>query len=245
MSAHAPLSPSAAQRWTACPGSIAAERGFPKQAPSVFAETGTHAHTLFARALACRLPADAMTTDPELVRPLALALELSRQIIGYRRFMVELRLAPLAGLPTLWGTTDLIAFAAAGPMEVILDLKFGEAIGVEADELQLGIYSLLAARRFGITERGVDSWVVQPRHDHAAGPARRHHYSPADLDALEAQIRTAAAATEQPDAPRRAGAWCRWCAAAGECPTRREAPSAVPSMPSAFFRPQPRWFARS
>jgi hypothetical protein len=244
MTAHAPLSPSAARRWTACPGSIAAEKTAPKPTPSVFADTGTHAHSLFAHALVGRLPATAVTADPKLVRPLALALDLTRQIVGGRRVMVELRLSPLAGLPTLWGTTDLIAFAAAGPMEVILDLKFGEAIGVEADELQLGIYTLLGARRFGITAAGVDTWVVQPQHDHADGPARRHHYSAADLDALEARVRAAAAATEMPDAPRKAGAWCRWCAAASECPTRREAPSAVPSMPSAWFRPAPRWMPR-
>jgi hypothetical protein len=244
VNAHAPLPPSGAKRWTACPGSVAAERVAPKQTASVFAEIGTLGHALFARCMVERLPATAATTDPELVRPLALALELTRQILSDRRFMVELRLPPLAGLPTVWGTSDLVGFTAAGPLELILDLKFGEALRVEPDDLQLGIYTLLAARRFGCAPSGVDTWVIQPRHDHDSGPARRHHYSPADLDALEVQVRAAAAATELPDAPRCAGPWCRWCTAAGDCPTRREAPSAVPSMPSAFFRPQPRWFAR-
>jgi hypothetical protein len=170
-----------------------------------------------------------------------LALDLARQVIGARPFMVELRLPALSGLSKVWGTSDVLAFGTAGPLEAILDLKFGEALCVEPDEIQLGIYTLLAARRFGAAADGIDTWVVQPRHDHVAGPARRHHYALDDLDRLEADVRRAAAATEAADAPRRACAWCRFCAAASACPARRETPSAVPRMPSGWFRPQPRW----
>jgi hypothetical protein len=201
--------------------------------PSAFADAGTAAHATLARCLVHGGTAD----DPAL----ALALHLIRRIIGGRPFMVELRLPALPGLPKMWGTSDLVVFNPAGPLEVILDLKFGEAICVEPDEIQLGIYTLLAARRFGAARDGVDTWVVQPRHDHPAGPARRHHYSLADLDDLEAMLRAAAAATEAPSAPRQAGPWCRFCTAAGVCPTRQQAPSAVPSMPSAWFRQTPRW----
>ena len=45
MTAHAKLSASGAHRWMACPGSVAAEEGFPDNTSS-FAEEGTAAQTL-------------------------------------------------------------------------------------------------------------------------------------------------------------------------------------------------------
>ena len=119
------------------------------------------------------------------LRPLALSLELARQILNGRAFMVETRLRPLPGLAEVWGTSDLVGFSKAGPVDRIIDLKFGEGILVEADEVQLGIYALLAARMYGASPDGVTAWIIQPRCDHADGPARQHHYTCADLDQLE------------------------------------------------------------
>ena len=96
MSRHAPLPPSSAERWIACPGSYQAEREAPPAAPSEFADIGTHAHALFARGLRFGLPAEALTTDPAISRPLALALDAARRILGSRAFMVELTLPALA-----------------------------------------------------------------------------------------------------------------------------------------------------
>jgi Protein of unknown function (DUF2800) len=243
LSAHAALPPSSARRWIACPGSVAAERAAPPAPASTFADEGTYAHELFARCLTRRLSADAVTDDPGIAAPLALSLDLTRRILDGRAFLVETRLRPLPGLPDIWGTSDLIGFSTAGPVDTILDLKFGEGILVEADEVQLGIYALLAARLYGASPDGITVWIIQPRCDHADGPARRHHYSLAALDRLEGDIRAAAAAAALPDAPRQAGTWCRFCAAAGECPTRQQTPDAVPAAVSALFRPAPRWIA--
>jgi hypothetical protein len=238
---HAPLPPSAAERWIACPGSRQAEADAPPGTPSAFADLGTHAHELFARGLRHGLAIEALTTDPVIQQPLALALTAMREIIGARTFMVEMRLPALTGLPTLWGTADVIGFSLPGPVDTIADLKFGEAILVEADTVQLGIYAVLAARCYGAAASGVTVWVIQPRCDHADGLARRHHYSCEDLDRLEAKLREAAAATLIPDAPRRAGPWCRWCRAAAICPERLAAPDAVPPTVLSWFHPTPRW----
>ena len=120
MSAHAPLAPSSAKRWIACPGSVQATRGAPESPSSSFADEGTHAHALFARCLLQGAPADVVCTDSNLLRPLALALELARQILNGRAFMVETRLRPLPGLPEVWGTSDLVGFSKAGPVDRIL-----------------------------------------------------------------------------------------------------------------------------
>ena len=240
---HAPLTPSAAERWLACPGSHLAEAAAPPAGSSEFADFGTAAHVLFAKALRFDLPADIVTTDPLVLRPLALALDAARQILGSQPFLVETRLPAIAGLPAIWGTADVVGFSPEGPVDKIIDLKFGEGIVVEADTPQLGIYGLLGARCYGVADNGVTVWVIQPRCDHPDGLARPHHYSRADLDRLEAKLREAAAEALASDAPRQAGPWCRWCRAAAVCPVRQAAPDAVPSPLSAWFRPMPRWLA--
>jgi hypothetical protein len=146
-------------RWIACPGSVAAERKAPKPPSSEFAELGTAVHAMFARCLRQKLPAEAVTVNATVLPALALALDLTRQILESRPFMVELRLPPLSGLSKVWGTSDVLAFASTGPLEIVLDLKFGEALCVEPYEIQLGIYTLLAARRFGAAVAGIDVWV--------------------------------------------------------------------------------------
>ena len=161
MTGHAPLAPSAAERWIACPGSYQAARNAPPAPSSEFAELGTTAHTWFATGLRRGLAAQVLTTDPLLQHPLELAINAARQILEQRSFMVELRLPALA-----------------------------------------------------------------------------------DLDRLEAMLRDAVQAAVAADAPRRAGAWCRFCAAAAGCPTRQAAPNAVPAARSAWFRPTPRWLVR-
>ena len=224
----------------ACPGSHLAEVAAPP-APSAFADFGTAAHVLFAKALHFGLVAETVTTDPMVLHPLALALEAARQILGNDPFMVELRLPALVGLSAIWGTADVVGFTSIGPVNSIVDLKFGENIAVEADTPQLGVYGLLAARCFDVAPGGITVWVIQPRCAHPGGPARSHHYSCADLDRLEARLRRAAAAAFEPGAPRHAGEWCRWCRAASTCAVRQAMPDAVPAAVSNFFRPRPQW----
>jgi hypothetical protein len=238
---HAPLPPSSAERWIHCSGSRQAEAEAPPAAPSDFANTGIRAHELFARGLHRHLPAEALTNDPIILRPLTLALATTRQILGSRPFMIEIRVPALVGLAEVWGTADIIGFSPTGPLDTIADLKFGEGLTIEADTPQLGIYALLGARCYGVADSGVTVWVIQPRADHDDGLARSYHYSRADLDRFETKIRAAATATLMPNAPRKAGPWCRWCRAALTCPERQAAPNAVPPILSGWFRPAPRW----
>jgi len=108
---HAPLAPSSSERWMACPGSHHAEAAAPPSMPSVFADLGTHAHELFARGLRLGLAAEVLTTDPMIQHPLASALAATREILGPRSFLVEVRLPALAGLAAVWGTADVAAFS--------------------------------------------------------------------------------------------------------------------------------------
>jgi hypothetical protein len=230
--AHAPLSPSSATRWTNCPGSYAAEQAFPAGAPGFAAEQGTAVHALFAQCLATGAPPDRLTSDPVILSPLVEALALTRRIIAGRAVLLETRLSALPGLPTVWGTCDVAVFDHLYQLAAIIDLKFG-SYAVPADSLQLAIYAVLAGARFGVSTGGVTTWIVQPRAPHLQGPVRGVHYTRADLAAVEQHIRAAAARSAVPEAPRRPGEWCTFCRAAVSCETRQQASAARPK--SLFF----------
>jgi hypothetical protein len=230
--AHAPLSPSSATRWTNCPGSYAAEQAFPPGAPGFAAERGTAVHALFAQCLATGTPPDTLTSDPGIMPPLVEALALARRIIAGRAVLLETRLSALPGLPTVWGTCDVAVFDHLCRLTAIIDLKFGSYV-VHADSLQLVIYAVLAGARFGVAPAGVTTWILQPRAPHLSGPARGAHYLPAELVAVEQYIRAAAARTAVPGALRKAGEWCTFCRAAAVCETRQQASTARPK--SLFF----------
>ena len=221
MSEHALFAPSAAERWMNCPGSFRAEQEAEPRADTRYTKEGTNAHEIFAQALLTRTSPRRFTDDPFIAGPLHEAWLTVMQLIGDRRFLVEQRLEPLPGLPDLWGTSDIIVFDERGHLVMVIDLKFGVVVAVEPDSSQLVIYTLLAAQQFGASPAGVTSIIVQPRAQHAAGPARQHHHTPAALSAFLPKVQTAVTAALQPDAPRVSGLWCRWCAVRETCPTRR------------------------
>jgi DNA polymerase bacteriophage-type len=234
--AHAPLAPSAASRWMNCPGSVQAEKLVPEPPPSAFAEEGTEAHKLFAQCLEQGLAPAQLSSDLAMVAPLTLAVEQTRGVIAGRPVLLEHRLPPLPGLPQVWGTADCITFDS-DQVAGVLDLKFGAGVTVEPDTPQLAVYALLAARHFGLSGPGVTVTIVQPRAGHQDGPVRSFHYAPEDLDRFEQTLRAAVAATEQPDAPRTAGEWCRFCNAAGTCPEFQRASHTRSPAPSVWRRP--------
>src|SRR5262249_1719644 len=147
--------------------------------------------------------------------------------------LLETRLRPLLGLPTVWGTGDCMVFDRSHRLVAIIDLKFG-IYAVPADSLQLAIYAVLAAAMFGIAPEGVTTWIVQPRATHLHGPARGARYPAADLQAVERCLRAAVARVAAPEAPRVAGEWCSFCRAATTCEIRRQAIAQQPK--SLFFR---------
>jgi hypothetical protein len=173
-----------------------------------------------------------LASDPVILPPLIEALALTRRIIADRAVLLETRLPALRGLPSVWGTCDVTVFDPWRRLTAIIDLKFG-VYAVPADSPQLVIYAVLAGALFGTAPDGVTTWIVQPRAPHLHGPARGAHYTGASLAAVEQHIRTAAARTAVPGAPRKAGGWCTFCRAAASCETRRRASAARPK--SLFF----------
>lgn len=178
MSEHAKLSPSSAHRWLQCPGSVALEATCPDDS-SDFADEGTAAHELAAMALVDGL--DAADYRGESIQVNGKGWEVTDDMAGHVQkyldyvrsidgeLMVEQRLSieAITSEAGAKGTSDAVILA--GNELVIVDLKYGRGVKVDAENNeQLQIYALAALNEFEFlgdfhTARVV---IVQPRLDH-------------------------------------------------------------------------------
>lgn len=188
-SAHSALGASGAERWTACPGSVAAGNGLPRKSSQAAAE-GTAAHYLAALELTGERP---LAFPPEYIEADGFVIEVDEDMIehvrGYCDFVNEQRISidtayyaveqqldlarplgvaldsPLAGA---FGTADAV-IVRGGTLKVI-DLKYGKGKAVKADgNLQLSLYALgaladpVVALTAGDSITDVELVVYQPR----------------------------------------------------------------------------------
>lgn len=245
MAAHAKLGPSSAERWFACPGSIAASAGMPNES-GVFAAEGTAAHGLAAYCLehgfdAGRFldgvsgpggpvedaEADKETLfdiDDEMVDAVQTYLDLCRGfMMPPWEYQIEQRLDLTAVHKDVFGTGDFISYHPGTKALIVVDYKHGKGHAVEVSQnKQLLTYAVGAALRFHNRGLGnVDLYVVQPRCPHKDGAVRHASYDSGELLEFRFALADAAAATEAADAPRVAGEHCYFCPAAPTCVERR------------------------
>lgn len=231
MSAHARLSPSAAERWMNCPGSVQlAESLGVRGKPTRFSAEGTFAHSVRAAILEGKEPPPSATIDgfdfkitPEMLDHLQpgidrlsadmfLALEESA---GMAAMLVEHRVDLGPWIAGAWGTAD--AVVVARDLLVVDDLKYGAGRPVAAEgNLQLMTYALgclsLNPRVARVVLR-----IDQPR---VAGGASSWEIGADALRAWgETVLRPAALAAAAPGAPLVPSEdACRWCPAKAVCP---------------------------
>jgi hypothetical protein len=226
--AHAKLSPSAAKRWLACPGSVAL--GSEVVDPgSRAADEGTAGHALFERSIRLgKRPRfwqddiiEGVKVTTEMVEWVTSAVEWVKEYlranpnsIVYTEEKVVIGPAIGVGADECYGTCDLFILT---PTElVVFDLKLGYVPVEVEDNPQLELYALGFHRDMGGLFEHVRLVIHQPR---AGGPKE----VVVPFEALVEKARTTygpgARAALQPGAKLSpVEEACRWCPAAALCP---------------------------
>lgn len=232
--AHAVLSPSSSERWLACPGSISASAIVPQRPSSKFAAEGTAAHSLLeiclildqdpTRFLGLEIEPGFIVTE-EMAAAVGVATDWVRetmQAMPSLRLHTERRVrpGPLIGLNNgeCEGTADIIL--EDGRLCIVADFKYGAGVYVEVkDNTQLMLYAAGAREYNGAAFFKYRTVVIQPRNYSNNGRlVRESNFTETDLVSwLMQSVKPAAHSALTPNAPRHAGAHCRWCPASGQC----------------------------
>ena len=223
---HAKLSPSAANRWMICPGSVVLSQGMPEKA-SDFAEEGTLAHKMAERWL--REGVCPVECSPEMKRYIKVYVdEVNQLFVGGDVRMIEKQ---VKATDEVWGTADAIVWEESTRTLYVRDLKYGAGIAVEVgDNKQLRIYALGALLTSGFKAKTVNIGVVQPRIPHPDGFIRSKDFDAidllemlADVKDAEENVRFASISAIRDESwqhvylhPSEKG--CKWCLAAPICP---------------------------
>lgn len=246
---HAVLSPSSAERWITCPGSVrlvkqAQADGLAVDRETEYAEEGTLAHTVAeikaglaygllppkvaeARLLTARREAEARGWDfEEMELHAASYVALIDSLTEGRenpQLLTEQRVE--SGIPGCWGTADASIIGLDGILDVI-DYKYGVGVVVEAIENpQAMLYGLGVMDMIAYLDdiELVRLTIHQPR-VRTGEPVSTWIVSAKDLrEWREAVARPMAALALSDDGflqPSEKG--CRWCPVAGTCKARME-----------------------
>ena len=246
MGDHSRLSPSAAERWINCPGSINLSRNAPALPPSVYSAEGTVAHSLAEQlASGTKDALDLMARVGETVVQDGFDIEITDEMVDsaveYANIITADRVAlegtskkgasPVVGAAEmrvcassvahdLWGTSDFVLYQK-GRKLMVYDYKYGKKVVEVEDNSQVSIYAIavmdtLACWAFD----EVELVIYQPRARHGDGAQRRWKTTIDHLRVVAVSLSNAVRETQQKDAELSAGDWCRWCPVQGSCPEK-------------------------
>lgn len=229
--AHSPLGASAAHRWLNCPASVALIATLAEQPETPDMRAGTAAHEVAEKCL--RSGTDADTYIDETVNGHCITEEDACAVQVYLDWFRELtrdgraehvsieRSFHLAKLDAqFWGRNDCSAYIPEERTLYVGDYKHGVGMYVSpVDNKQLKYYGLGALLAHPMTpiERVVLA-IVQPRSYQDGDGVRMWQTTPLELMEYGLELRAAAKATREPNAPYVCGEYCETCPAAGACP---------------------------
>lgn len=243
MGTHAKLSPSAAERWFNCPGSLNLIATLPQSAfkTNKYAVEGVVAHQLAEDFIQGKVDLLTLTSrvGEEVMEqgyPVEITDAMIEGVIEYvdhiaavKKRMVkkpagvkgeaEKRVVADSVSEEVYGTADYILWQVGDELHVF-DFKFGKGV-VEAEENKQGsIYVVGAHDSLGRVAFGKFFFhIVQPRARHSEGTVRTWEISTAHLEAFRKDLAAAVARTKEQKAPRVAGPWCHktFCPALAYC----------------------------
>lgn len=231
---HATLSPSAAERWIQCPGSVLATQGL-KEEPSVYAAEGTQAHDMAEIAASHVLGLDEKSHTTRLGDWFANwdeswggddeQKEMLRHADAYAKLLADhadhldmptiyLERTLNTGIPGCWGTADCVMVSPE--RFVIADYKYGRGFVAAKGNPQLMLYALGALHTFGdvADPKLVTLLIFQPRIDNVSA----HTMQTSELLQWRDTIVPVAEQALEPGAPFNPSVTaCRWCPLSGRC----------------------------
>lgn len=232
MRQHSNLSPSSAQTWARCPGSIRQQEGITEH-KTEYSSEGDVAHELAEMSLIeevtdCTELADtAKWRYPEVnvtQEMIDSVNDYIKRVYKERRngeLVVEHQISYDEVIPGGYGYCD--ALVVGRNRIKVIDFKYGKGIRVHPDNnYQLLLYGLGAYLEYSSIMKinAVDLLICQPR----MGNWPKWTISPAKLMKFSRWIAERAADTEDPDAPLVPGAvQCQFCKAKHGCPGRAKA----------------------
>jgi hypothetical protein len=226
---HSNRGASGAHRWMPCPGSVNAEKDYPRDT-NKYAAQGTAAHELAEKCLRSgddakkfagkKIKVEGMTfeVDGEMVRGVQLYLDVVREDQTYMKtdkIHIETKVDLAKVHPGLFGTNDA-ALLTKKKLNVY-DLKYGRGVVLAEDNPQLLYYALGALLNMDPQKKveEIEMIIVQPR---VADPVKRWTVTRQYLNNWAKELRAAAIATEAEDAPRVPGEkQCQWCKHRSAC----------------------------
>jgi hypothetical protein len=221
---HTDISPSSADRWMNCPGSVALCAKMPKPEQSKYAGEGEAAHDLAERCLRNPkiVPFDLVGEE---INGFPVTEEMAEAVCIYREtILTELakggQLIIEQKVDIAPGVSGRLDAAIVRPFKEVIafDFKYGKGVLVSAQENpQLIMYALPLALQYEVTE--ITCVIIQPRtEDQISRWSCDMDYLSTFADEMTRKI----ALTKDPGAPTASGSWCKWCWAKPICPALRQ-----------------------
>jgi hypothetical protein len=229
---HMELSPSHAERWWNCPGSVALCRTVPKAPQSENAAEGTAAHEVLERCLKqyfidktflnpydmVGLEVLGFEVDDEMADAVSFALDIVKMELHVGgELLVETNIEIVPG--KVGGTLDI---AIIRPFQeiVVYDFKYGRGVIVQVmDNKQMILYLLGLARKYGCPKAKIG--IIQPRVQ-TGDQVSTWEVPEGYLEAFENELKRHIDMTQEKEALLISGTHCRWCAAKAVCPALRK-----------------------
>lgn len=246
MTAHSKIGPSSAERWFACPASVAFTAALPPSPTNKYAAEGTVAHALAEELLTGKTNTLMLYERiGDVVEQDGHKIEITEEMVGYveeyrdeiatvfarlnaeRKVngpaivsKTEVRLSGEHLHPTLFGTGDHLMYVRGMELH-FFDLKYGKS-GVDADDnKQLLTYAVMAMDGEAGWDfpGGVFLHIFQPRARDGNHALRTWKVTPGQVSVFKGELEKAAKETENPKAKFAAGDWCYWCVGKASCLT--------------------------
>jgi hypothetical protein len=232
---HADLGASSCYRWWNCPGSSNLTRKLkPPQRTTPAAEKGTAAHEVAHLCLLTSQDAiemvgrvfNGIVVDEDMADDVQQYLDLCRSFVGpdaecftEKKFNLK-KLDPPA---PMFGTSDFGALILKLQKLIIVDYKNGY-LPVEAQgnpQLKYYVLGVICSLPETARIKDIEVYIVQPN---GRGPkVKVAHYMLSEIFTWHLDLMKHARATQDPDAPLKAGSWCKFCPNAGLCKVQAEA----------------------